>query len=116
MPSITVRLDEGDKTFEVTEGIRLTLALEQNGIDVSHRCGGFAKCTTCKCEIIEGEPSMITEAEKDKNVENARLSCQILVNNDMVVRPLVRVKDASWNEPGKTLENEITPQPVWLSR
>ena len=38
----------GIKTFEVEEGRRLVLALEDAGIDILHRCGGNARCTTCR--------------------------------------------------------------------
>ncbi|MCY3412602.1 MAG: 2Fe-2S iron-sulfur cluster binding domain-containing protein [Candidatus Heimdallarchaeota archaeon] len=115
MPTIKVLLEEGDRSFDVPLGTRLVLALEDNGVDVSHRCGGNAKCTTCKCEITEGNPSKMTEAEKAKNVEGARLSCQILVEEDMTVKPLKRVKDASYDEPGKRPADYITPDPVWIT-
>jgi len=62
------------------EGVAL-LALENNGIDVLHRCGGYAGCTTCRVEFAEGEPSRMTRAEKDKladrELTGVRLSCQI---------------------------------------
>ncbi len=114
MPIIIVKLDEGDRKIEVEHGVRLVLALADNGIDVSHRCGGNAKCTTCSCEITEGNPSKMTEAEKLKNVKNARLSCQILVEGDMIVKPLMRVKNMDWDSPGGTPKKEITPDPVWI--
>ena len=45
MPKLTV---EGAGTFEVPEGKRMVLALEQEaGIDQLHACGGRARCTTC---------------------------------------------------------------------
>ncbi len=36
------------KTFEAKDGVRLNTAIEENGIDILHRCGGYAKCTTCR--------------------------------------------------------------------
>ncbi len=39
---------EGFGGFEVESGTRLVLALERNGVDILHRCGGNAKCTTCR--------------------------------------------------------------------
>jgi ferredoxin len=45
MPTITV---EG-KSFKVEEGKKLVLALEDSGVDILHRCGGNAKCMTCRC-------------------------------------------------------------------
>lgn len=118
MPTITVDLEEGVKSFEASEGTRLVLALEDAGIDVSHRCGGNAKCTTCQCSISIGEPSKMTKAEKEaldkRDLTNVRLSCQILVEGDMRVKPLKRVKDNSWDDPGSRPADHLTPDPEWL--
>ncbi|TLS37551.1 2Fe-2S iron-sulfur cluster-binding protein [Pseudalkalibacillus caeni] len=80
-------------TFEVEEGKKLVLALEDNGVDILHRCGGKAKCTTCRVEVIDGDFGELTEIEKEafkrKGVEeNLRLSCQVRVNGDCEVRPI----------------------------
>ena len=57
MPKLTV---EGFPTVEVVSGKRLVLAIEQDAhVDVLHACGGNARCTTCRVEFIEGEPSSI---------------------------------------------------------
>ena len=114
MPSINVILEEGNKIIEVENSVRLVLALADNGIDISHRCGGNAKCTTCSCEITEGNPVKMTEAEKAKGVDTERLSCQILVEGDMTVRPTKRVKDMPYDAPGSRPADVITPTPVWI--
>ena len=63
MPTLTV---EGYGTFEVPDGKRLVLAIEQDAqVDVMHACGGNARCTTCRVEFIDGEPAKRTAAEKD---------------------------------------------------
>ena len=49
MPTVTV---EGEKAFEVPAGTKLVLAVEDAGIDILHRCGGNAKCTTCRVEVL----------------------------------------------------------------
>ena len=55
MPKLTV---EGYGSFEVPDGKRLVLAIEQDaGVDILHACGGNARCTTCRVEFIEGEPA-----------------------------------------------------------
>jgi ferredoxin len=89
MPKVTVG---GRGTFEVPEGGKLVLALEDNGVDILHRCGGNAKCTTCRVEILEGDPGPMNDAEKAKLEEKGilgqfRLSCQIRVQSDLTVRP-----------------------------
>ena len=45
MPTVTV---EGEKSFEVEAGKKLVLAIEDAGIDIMHKCGGNARCTTCR--------------------------------------------------------------------
>jgi ferredoxin len=63
MPRIEV---EDTGTFDVEEGKRLVLALEEDaGVDILHRCGSYAKCTTCRVEFVEGEPEKMTRAELD---------------------------------------------------
>ena len=58
MPTLTV---EGVGAFEVPAGKRLVNALvDECGVDQLHACGGHARCTTCKVEFVEGEPSKIT--------------------------------------------------------
>ena len=92
MPSLTV---EGVGQFEVPEGKRLVLALEQDAkIDQLHACGGHARCTTCRVEFLDGEPDRMTVAERDvlaaRGLSSIRLSCQILCTQDMKVRALSR--------------------------
>ena len=61
MPELEV---EGAGTFDVEEGKRLVLAIEEDaGVDIMHACGSYAKCTTCRVEFLEGEPEDMTEAE-----------------------------------------------------
>ena len=88
MPQVTV---EGEKSFEVESGKKLVLCLEDNGIDVLHRCGGNARCTTCRVEVLSGEVSPQSEREREaleepELIEKFRLSCQIAVEHDLTVR------------------------------
>lgn len=88
MPQITVK---GEKTFEVEQGKKLVLCLEDNGIDVLHRCGGNARCTTCRVEIVSGEVPPMSDLEREaledpELIAKYRLSCQIRVENDLTVR------------------------------
>ena len=96
------------------------LALERGGVDILHRCGGVARCTTCRVEFLEGEPDPMTVAEYDKLTEKdllnvARLSCQIECAPEMRVRPLQTVQ-SSGLEAGKALAEAIAPEPVWTTR
>jgi ferredoxin len=102
MPTVTV---EGEKSFEVEAGKKLVLAIEDAGIDILHRCGGNARCTTCKVQIIDGEPAPMADLERDRLAREAdlgpdiRLSCQIRVQSDLTVRVLGRAS-ATGMTPG----------------
>lgn len=92
-----VRLDGIDVPVIAEEGRRLVLAIEDAGVDILHRCGGNARCATCRVEVISGDPGPITPAEearlgrlKERN-ENTRLSCQIQVRDDLEVRVVRRL-------------------------
>ena len=63
MPTVTV---EGEKSFEVEAGKKLVLAIEDAGIDVMHRCGGNARCTTCRVEVLAGDPAPAAEVEIER--------------------------------------------------
>lgn len=111
---------EGYGTVEAHAGERLVLALERSGVDILHRCGGVAKCTTCRVTFQEGEPDTMTVAEYDKLTEKellgqARLSCQIECAQGMQVTPLQTVK-SSGLEAGKTPADTIQPEPQWTTR
>ena len=115
MPKLEI---EGEGTFEVAEGERLVLAIEGCGVDIGHRCGGFARCTTCRVEFVEGEPGRMTAAERDKLAERdllgqLRLSCQCLVEGDMKLKVLMRTAEQGWSDPGPPPAPEITPPPEW---
>ena len=92
MPKIQAETANGLVETEAPSGKKLVLALEDAGIDILHRCGGNARCTTCRVEILEGEPGEMGELEKNRlAVEaelapNVRLSCQIRVSGDLKVR------------------------------
>ena len=115
MPRVTV---EGFGTVEVEHGKRLVLAIEQDaGVDILHACGGNARCTTCRVEFIEGEPSPMTAAEKERleqrGLSGVRLSCQIVCDHDMAVRAISRLEGSGRPDPGRTPETTIQPPPVW---
>lgn len=117
MPKLTIN----GKAVEVTGGKRLVLAIEETGVNIGHRCGGHARCTTCRVEFEAGEPEAMTRAEHDKLHERGlfgqyRLSCQILCDHEMSVRPAITLEDQpDWGDTGPTPHEDITPEPKWLS-
>ena len=103
MPKLTV---EGVGEFEVPEGKRLVLALEDEAkIDQLHACGGNARCTTCRVEFLAGEPEKMTLAEKEvlaaRGLSGVRLSCQILCDHDMSVRAISRLAGSGRKDAGQ---------------
>jgi len=97
MPKIQAETATGLVETDAPEGKKLVLTLEDAGIDILHRCGGNARCTTCRVEILEGDPGEMGELERNRlAVEselapNVRLSCQIRVKNDLRVRVINQV-------------------------
>src|SRR5271157_4631766 len=93
MPTVTV---DGEKSFEVEPGKKLVLAIEDAGIDIMHRCGGNARCTTCRVEVLGGEVGSPNEVEQTRLARegeiapNIRLSCQVHVNSDLWVAVINR--------------------------
>jgi ferredoxin len=93
MPTVTIH---GEKAVDVEAGKKLVLAIEDAGIDILHRCGGNARCTTCRVEVLDGSVPPMGELEKERLARegdlapNIRLSCQIRVESDVEVRVINR--------------------------
>ncbi|HEX7313526.1 MAG TPA: 2Fe-2S iron-sulfur cluster-binding protein [Pyrinomonadaceae bacterium] len=94
MPRIQVEAAEGTRELGAEAGRKLVLVIEDGGIDILHRCGGKAKCTTCRVEVLGGDPGEMQEPERNRLAaetglaENVRLSCQVHVQDDLHVRVL----------------------------
>jgi ferredoxin len=119
MPRLEV---EGAGVFEVERGKRLVLAIEEDaGVAIMHVCGSYARCTTCRVEFLEGEPSAMSQAEvmalnmRDL-VGKTRLSCQVYCEGEMKVRVRMTVGSTGARDAGYPPEREITPPPVWLQK
>ena len=94
MPKITyITHDKQSHTIEVQNGLTVMEGAVQNdipGIDAD--CGGGMACATCHVYVkedwfdkvnkkSEGEDDMLDQAYEPK--KNSRLSCQIIVTNDL---------------------------------
>lgn len=109
-------------TFEVPAGKRLVNALtDECGIDQLHSCGGLAKCTTCRVEIVAGTPTPMTEAEKAVLAAKGlgertdiRLSCQMTCENDITVRAVSRFAGSGKKDSGKRPADAIEPPPTFV--
>lgn len=114
MPKVDVK---GFGTHEVEVGQRLVLALESAGVDVLHRCGGKAKCTTCLVTFSEGEPPEMTLAEKSVLeskglLGQGRLSCQIVCHHDMSLS-VVKTVSSTGLDAGPLPSVVLEPEAVW---
>ena len=114
MPKLTV---DGVGAFEVPQGKRLVLALEDEArVDQLHACGGNARCTTCRVEFVAGEPNQMTVAEKQvlaaRGLSGVRLSCQMVCAHDMTVRAISRFAGSGRKDAGNRPTDDIRPQPV----
>ena len=123
MPTVTA---EG-RSVQVESGTRLVLAIEALGIDIGHRCGGKARCTTCRVEFEAGEPETFTRAEYLKlqgadllapadGGRPVRLSCQVLVEHDMSVRVLKTKQTEGWPDTGPAVGADLVPEPDRFDR
>jgi ferredoxin len=118
MPKLTIN----GTSVDVKAGTRLVLAIEDAGIKIGHRCGGNARCTTCRVEFVSGEPETMTSAEYERLVARdlfgkARLSCQIIVDRDMEVKPIVTSEaNPEWNgDTGPTPELVVMPEAKFIA-
>src|SRR5438046_2574827 len=116
MPKLTV---EGVGEFEVPQGKRLVLALEDEAkVDQLHACGGNARCTTCRVEFVAGEPGRMTVAERDvlaaRGLTGIRLSCQIVCDHDMTVRVISRLAGSGRKDAGHAPAEQIEPPATWV--
>jgi len=104
MPKIDAITATGEQSIEAPEGKKLVLVIEDAGIDILHRCGGNARCTTCRVEVLAGDPGEMGDLERDRLAmeaelaDNVRLSCQIRVKDDLKIKVVnqasVRAMDA----------------------
>ena len=120
MPKLTVN---GIGSFDIEAGKRLVNALVEDAkSDQLHACGGVSKCTTCRVKFISGEPSAITEAEKETlrvrevTQPGVRLSCQIKCDADMELELISRLEGSGRADQGGKPAESIEPDPVWTQK
>jgi ferredoxin len=115
MPRVTAN----DLTTDVPSGTRLVLAVMEAGVAIGHRCGGKARCTTCRVEVHEGGDPRMTRAEfvrlRDAGLlGEVRLACQIVVEDDMTVTALKTLESEGWTDTGPQPAPEVLPEAAWF--
>ncbi len=112
MPTVIVN----GTTSVVATGTRLVNAIEDSGVRIGHRCGGKARCTTCRVQFQSGEPQTMTSAEHAKLVDREqlgtyRLACQILVTHDMELHAEVTLETMpDWSDTGPRCADQVEPE------
>ena len=117
MPKLQI---ESVGTFEVPANKRLVNALtDECGQDQLHSCGGMARCTTCRVEIIDGQTSPMTELERSKLIEKGlidqtslRLSCQMNMIGDLSIRIISRFAGSGKKDSGARPADVIGGSPA----
>jgi len=110
MPKVQAETATGLVETEPPAGKKLVLALEDAGIDILHRCGGNARCTTCRVELLEGDAGEMGELERNRLAmeaelaPNVRLSCQIRVDSDLKVRVINQVSTRNMDAGPRPLD------------
>ena len=88
---IEIQLNEDpDRTLTVPAGDKLLQTLASQNMFLSSACGGKGTCAQCKCMVLEGGGSILTNEEdyfthREKK-EGWRLSCQLTVKDNMKIR------------------------------
>ncbi len=103
-------------THDVEDFTRLTTAIKETGVNIGHRCGGNAKCTTCRVTFNSGEPENMTIAEFEKlgdKLGEFRLSCQIECHGDMDVNVLMTKESMNWGDTGPEINASVVPEAIF---
>lgn len=118
---ITIKINGNE--HEVEEGVRLVNAIEDLDYDISHRCGGKAKCTTCRItvfkrgawsdsELTKAESNILYAAGNLLGTRETRLSCQMKTHRVMDGLDLeigMPVSENEWDEAGPRPADDIEP-------
>jgi len=88
---IEIQLNEDpDRTLTVPAGDKLLQTLASQNMFLSSACGGKGTCAQCKCMVLEGGGSILTNEEdyftNREKKEGWRLSCQVPVKDNMKIR------------------------------
>ena len=110
MPIITAETANGAVSINDVEGRKLVLALEDHGVDILHRCGGNARCTTCRVIVLAGDPGPIGDPEKEILAtktdlsDHTRLSCQIRLMDNLHIKVINQASVAGIDPGGRPEE------------
>jgi adenylate cyclase len=91
-----IRILPDDVLVESAPGETLLDASLRSGVAHAHACGGHARCSTCRVEVIDGIEGCAprTTAEQALSdrlgfAQQLRLACQTMANNSITMRRLI---------------------------
>ena len=94
MPTVSYVIDNRKAAIEPRETI-LRASLRA-GVPHAHACGGNARCSTCRVQIVDGLDACAPRTDKERELADrlrfapeVRLACQTTVSGDVTVRRLV---------------------------
>ncbi|MEP2703741.1 MAG: adenylate/guanylate cyclase domain-containing protein [Roseibium sp.] len=89
----------GGVTIKAQPGASLLEMSRINDVPLASVCGGRARCSTCRVEVLSGGEDLQPPGPAETSVlnrigakENVRLACQIRPQSDLIVQPQVPVK------------------------
>lgn len=97
-----IRIDYGNGIIaHCTPGHTLLEISRANGVPHMSVCGGRARCSTCRTLIVSGHdylsdvtPAEASLLERLNAPDDIRLACQVRVEGDIGVRPLIQAQSA----------------------
>jgi len=86
--SVAIEIN-GEKTIEAPVGSKLLGALSESKLFVASACGGGGTCGQCRVRILEGGgailPTERSHINKREAAAGGRLSCQVMVKEDLKI-------------------------------
>lgn len=91
MPNLTIR--NSGETVEISPEESILRRLTRMRVPIRHNCRGRARCTTCRCRVIDGAENLTPKNEfevfvlnlQDVNEPDIRLACQTRLTGDAAV-------------------------------
>jgi uncharacterized 2Fe-2S/4Fe-4S cluster protein (DUF4445 family) len=102
---------------ECQAGQTLLECARRLGVELVNVCGGEGTCGSCVVQVLEGELSLVTEAEREflteeKLVQGYRLACRTIPTSGCKVRVPVESLATPQRAQVEGLEIPVAPEPV----
>ncbi len=105
---------EGGDVYDIEEGMSVLEASIRHEVDHMHACGGSARCTTCRIEVVDGLEHCPPPDQREQLVTQingigpaVRLACQLRPTGDVTVRVLMQESQAHRPSVGESGMQEL---------